>query len=137
MPVHIEPSRCLVLRPHSCGPIGATTTLARGGSLQAVQRQLGNAVPSALAEVLARAIRRQLLGDDVAAEPTLIPKPKRPIPEAEPVQPVPRKFRHLAGEHEAHPGTGRGYAAEQRQRQGQSGDSSSERTLPLVAAAAR
>jgi DNA (cytosine-5)-methyltransferase 1 len=84
------------------------------GSLQAVQRQLGNAVPSALAEVLARAIRRQLLGDDVDAAPTLIPKPKRPIPDAEPVEPVPAKFRALVGQHEAHPGTGKGYAAERR-----------------------
>lgn len=84
------------------------------GTLQAVQRQLGNAVPSALAEVLARAIRRQLLGDDVDAQPTLIPTPKRPIPEPEPRRPVPRKFRDLVGDHEAHPGTGKGYAAERR-----------------------
>jgi DNA (cytosine-5)-methyltransferase 1 len=84
------------------------------GALQAVQRQLGNAVPSALAEVLARAIRRQLLGDDVAPQPTLIPSPKRPIPKPEPVRRVPRKFRDLVGDHEAHPGTGKGYAAQRR-----------------------
>ncbi len=101
------------------------------GSLQAVQRQLGNAVPSALAEVLARAIRRQLLGDDIDAQPTLIPSPKRPIPEPEPVRAVPRKFRDLVGHHEAHPGTGKGYAAEQRQQQQTDDDLSSSR-LPLA-----
>lgn len=101
------------------------------GGLQAVQRQLGNAVPSALAEVLARAIRRQLLGDvDVPAQPTLIPSPKRPIPEPEPVRPVPRKFRRLVGAHEAHPGTGKGYAAERRS----GDDSSTEEPAALWAA---
>lgn len=85
------------------------------GNLKAVQRQLGNAVPSAVAEVLARAMRGQLLGDSaVDSRPTLVPPPKRPIPAPEPVRPVPRKFRLLIGEHTAHPGTGRGYAAERR-----------------------
>jgi len=84
------------------------------GSPQAVQRQLGNAVPAALAEVLARAIRQQLLGDDVTLQPTLIPSPKRPIPKPEPVCRVPNKFRGLVGNHEAHPGTGKGYAARRR-----------------------
>jgi len=84
------------------------------GSLQAVQRQLGNAVPSALAEVLGRAIRRQLLGSRIRAEATLIPVRRRPIPAAEPVQAVPEKYLHLVGAHEAHPGTGRGYAAKGR-----------------------
>ncbi|HUP24605.1 MAG TPA: DNA cytosine methyltransferase [Thermoanaerobaculia bacterium] len=103
------------------------------GSLQAVQRQLGNAVPSALAEVLARAIRRQLLGEeDVAAAPTLVPSPKRPIPELEPVRPVPSEFRHLVGEHEPHPGTGQGYAA-QRRNSGSRDGSSDEPVAARVA----
>ena len=102
------------------------------GSLHAVQRQLGNAVPSALAEVLARAIRRQLLGDNVAAEATLVPSPKRPIPPAEPVRPVPRKYRHLAGDHEAHPGTGRGYAASARPDSGSALEQQRERLLPVA-----
>jgi DNA (cytosine-5)-methyltransferase 1 len=84
------------------------------GALQAVQRQLGNAVPSGLAEVLARAIRRQLLRDEVAPQPTLIPSPRRPIPTPEPVLQVPRRFHDLVGNHEAHPGTGQGYAAKRR-----------------------
>ena len=84
------------------------------GNLSSVQRQLGNAVPSALGEVAARAIRRQLLGDRISGKATLIPSPRRPIPEPEPVAPVLERYLHLAGEHEAHPGTGKGYAAEER-----------------------
>lgn len=84
------------------------------GSLQAVQRQLGNAVPSALAEALGLAIRRQLLGDEVPAQPTLVPAPRRPIPDPEVVGRVPPRYHRFIGDHEAHPGTGRGYAAERR-----------------------
>jgi len=85
------------------------------GNLGAVQRQLGNAVPSALAEVLARAIRCQLLTDPVSMVSSLIPKARRPIPEPEPLAVVPRKYRHLVEDHEDHPGTGKGYAAKRRQ----------------------
>jgi len=81
------------------------------GTLAAVQRQLGNAVPSALAEALARALRRQLLGDEVALRSRLAPAPRGPVPEAEPVPEVPIQYRHLEGDHAAHPGTGMGYAA--------------------------
>ncbi|MFP3939832.1 MAG: DNA cytosine methyltransferase [Thermoanaerobaculia bacterium] len=84
------------------------------GSLSAVQRQVGNAVPSALAEVLARAIRRQLLDQDVAPQATLIPGRHLPVPAPEPVCPVPEKYHHLIGDHDAHPGTGEGYAARKR-----------------------
>jgi len=86
------------------------------GDLASVQRQLGNAVPSALAETLARAIRNQILGDRVSLEPRLVPAPRRPVPEPEPARPVPFEYRHLAGDHEAHPGTGRGYAAARRKK---------------------
>jgi DNA (cytosine-5)-methyltransferase 1 len=84
------------------------------GNLASVQRQLGNAVPSALADVLARAMRRQLLGDAVGLESQLVPQPRRPIPAPEPVLPVPDSYRNLVGEHEAHPGTGQGFAATRR-----------------------
>lgn len=85
------------------------------GDLASAQRQVGNAVPSALAEVLARAMRRQLLGHKkVSLQASLIPKPRRPIPPAAPPSPVPSKYRYLEGKHEAHPGTGKGYAASKR-----------------------
>lgn len=88
------------------------------GSLSSVQRQVGNAVPSALAEVLARAIRRQLLGQGVDSAASLALEPSLPLPEAEPVRPVHQKYHSLVGKHEAHPGTGRGYAASRRNEEG-------------------
>ncbi len=82
------------------------------GSRGSVQRQLGNAVPSLLAEVLAREIRAQLLGRGrPRGKLRLMPQRRGPIPPAEPVEDVPSEYLHLKGEHEAHPGTGKGYRA--------------------------
>lgn len=85
------------------------------GSQRVVQRQLGNAVPSALAELLARAIRRQLLGEPSFADltPTLIPTSK-PTPPQEPLAPVPKTFLALIDDHAPHPGTGKGFGAQRR-----------------------
>lgn len=77
------------------------------GSRLSIQRQLGNAVPSLLAEVLARAIKNQLLGYKAEGEPVLAVKRNRPIPPAAPVEPVPRKFLSLLGNHPDHPGEGK------------------------------
>ncbi|MEQ1715905.1 MAG: DNA cytosine methyltransferase [Hyphomicrobium sp.] len=84
------------------------------GSRNAVQKQLGNAVPSLLAEILGRAIRRQLLGYSRSQSPLLAVPLRRPIPPAERVRGVSRKFLSLVGEHAAHPGTGLGRAARER-----------------------
>jgi DNA (cytosine-5)-methyltransferase 1 len=85
------------------------------GNLSEVQRQLGNAVPSALAEVLALEIRRQFLDHAVTSDqPTLIPPRRSTVPKAEPVLAVPKKYRSLIGSHDPHPGTGLGYAAQRR-----------------------
>lgn len=81
------------------------------GDLRAVQRQLGNAVPSLLGETLAREIRGQLLGRRARGERKLLPPDRSPAPAPESVTAVPREYRHLAGNHEAHPGTGQGYRA--------------------------
>ncbi|MCU0293755.1 MAG: DNA cytosine methyltransferase [Thermoanaerobaculaceae bacterium] len=106
------------------------------GSLGAVQRQLGNAVPSALAEVLARAIRRQLLGDvEIDPRPTLIPARRQPVPRPEAVQPVPERYLHLVGEHAPHPGTGQGYAATERRATRQ--ETPTEVGVPRVAMGSR
>jgi DNA (cytosine-5)-methyltransferase 1 len=86
------------------------------GSLRSAQRQLGNAVPSALAERLALAMRQQIFGD-ASADPcslTLLPKRRTDLPGPEPVRAVPRKYLSFKGKHEAHPGTGLGYAASKR-----------------------
>lgn len=85
------------------------------GTLAEVHRQIGNAVPSALAELLALEIRRQLLDEQVPQrEPRLIPRKLPKVPSAEPTRPVPRKYRQLRGSHEPHPGTGMGYGAQRR-----------------------
>lgn len=85
------------------------------GTLSEVHHQIGNAVPSALGEILALEIRRQLLGHRLTSKsPTLVPARQPRIPKPEPIQPVPKKYRQLAGTHEPHPGTGMGYAAQRR-----------------------
>jgi DNA (cytosine-5)-methyltransferase 1 len=81
------------------------------GERGSAQKQLGNAVPSLLAEVMGRAIRLQLLGQSVAGSLELLPKRHEPVPPPETPTAVPKKYRHLKGEHEAHPGTGLGRGA--------------------------
>lgn len=79
------------------------------GTRTAVQRQVGNAVPSLFAEILAREIRIQLLGGRrTSAPPKLLPPDRSPAPAAEKTKSVPAKYRSLVAEHEAHPGTGKG-----------------------------
>lgn len=84
------------------------------GSLSDVQRQLGNAVPSLLSEVLCRRISRELLGFRVNDEPTLRPPRRENVPAAKPRRPVPETFIHMVGKHHAHPGTGKGPGARRR-----------------------
>jgi DNA (cytosine-5)-methyltransferase 1 len=89
-------------------PEDVVVTGARG----AVQRQLGNAVPSLLAEVFGRAIRTQLLGlKRNSPAPRLLPPDRGTPPPPERTSRVPRRFHVLKGDHEAHPGTGKGYRA--------------------------
>ncbi len=83
------------------------------GGRTSVQRQVGNAVPSLLAEVLGRAIRRQILRQRVDVTLKLLPPKRTPVLPAEPhAKKVPNKFRVLEGDHPAHPGPGKGYRAE-------------------------
>ncbi|UJX46297.1 DNA cytosine methyltransferase [Xanthobacter sp. YC-JY1] len=82
------------------------------GTVADAQRQLGNAVPSLLGEVLARAIASQLLG--VRVDPDRLALALRAAPPAPPperVAKVPSAYLGLRGEHDAHPGTGKGYRA--------------------------
>jgi DNA (cytosine-5)-methyltransferase 1 len=82
------------------------------GERSAVQKQVGNAVPSLLAEILGREIRTQLLKLDARSEaPTLLPPDRSPVPPPERPRAVPRRYWQLAGNHPPHPGTGRGNAA--------------------------
>lgn len=86
------------------------------GGRTSAQRQIGNAVPSLLGEVLAREIRSQLLGLRLnASEPRLLPRRVASVPPPEPVHDVPKEFLSLVGEHDPHPGTGLGAGAVARQ----------------------
>jgi DNA (cytosine-5)-methyltransferase 1 len=85
------------------------------GSYADAQRQLGNAVPSLVAEVLAREIGSQLLGRRLRGELALAVKlSTTPPPAAPKPASLPSKYLSLKGEHRAHPGTGKGYRAVQR-----------------------
>lgn len=85
--------------------------LSFAGGRTALQRQLGNAVPSLMAEVLARAIAQQFFGAGFDEAPKLSVEPKRPIPPPEPVKNVPKKYLGYAGDHADHPGEGKGRLA--------------------------
>jgi DNA (cytosine-5)-methyltransferase 1 len=80
-----------------------------------IQRMLGNAVPSLLAEVLAWEMRRQLLGSRRSRpQLKLMPPDRGRPPPPEPTARVPAKYRSLIGDHAEHPGEGLGNGARQR-----------------------
>jgi DNA (cytosine-5)-methyltransferase 1 len=85
-------------------------------SILEAQRQIGNAVPSLLAEVLAREIRRQYFQPTRKPIQLAIQRSPYPPPAAKVKASVPAKFRVLEGEHAAHPGTGLGVSARSRAR---------------------
>jgi DNA (cytosine-5)-methyltransferase 1 len=80
-----------------------------------IQKLLGNAVPSLVAEVLAREIRVQLLDSKPRDKrPKLLPPRRATVPRPEPAALVPKKYLKLQGDHAAHPGEGRGNRARAR-----------------------
>lgn len=78
------------------------------GNRRSVQRQIGNAVPPAIGELFGLEIRKQLWGEEVRKELTLIPKARPHCPPPEEPQAVPKKYLSLQGDHKSHPGTGLG-----------------------------
>lgn len=76
-----------------------------------MQRMLGNAVPSLIAEILAREVRRQLLDVPLSGGLHLLPPRRDSVPPPEPLRRLPDQYRHLIGDHPAHPGEGRGRRA--------------------------
>lgn len=76
-----------------------------------MQRMLGNAVPSLIAEVLAREIRRQLLDAPIHGELGLLRPRMAHTPPPARVAPVPSQYHDLIGDHADHPGTGKGRQA--------------------------
>lgn len=78
------------------------------GSRTEIQRQLGNAVPSLMAEILARAIGKQFFAVEYSSQPSLQVARQKCIPPPEEIGAVPRKYFDLIGTHAPHPGTGKG-----------------------------
>jgi DNA (cytosine-5)-methyltransferase 1 len=77
-----------------------------------IQKMVGNAVPSALAEVLAREIASQFFGIQKAVKPAaLVPPAQLRTPNPARRLPVAKKYLHLLGSDSAHPGTGLGRGA--------------------------
>lgn len=79
------------------------------GTRRDAQRQIGNAVPCVLGEVLGREIRRQLLEETPdAAALRFEPSRRDDCPRATRQRPVPPSYLPLRGEHAPHPGHGLG-----------------------------
>lgn len=81
------------------------------GDLRARIRMAGNATPPLLAEVIGRAIRSCLTGQNqVLGQPILAIRMANAIPQPEPLGEFPKSFGHLVGARSPHPGTGLGPA---------------------------
>jgi DNA (cytosine-5)-methyltransferase 1 len=86
------------------------------GSRRSAHRQIGNAVPAAIGELLGLELRRQLCGDRVRRSLRLLPERRSDCPPPGHIARVPRKYLKLRAEHREHPGTGLGPAARRRKR---------------------
>jgi len=73
-----------------------------------IQRQIGNAVPSLIAEMLGRALREQLLSERYEGPPVLAVERAKHTPAPAEVEPVQAEYMDLVGKHAPHPGTGKG-----------------------------
>jgi DNA (cytosine-5)-methyltransferase 1 len=80
------------------------------GEQSSIRRQLGNAVPPPLGQVLGAAIAEQL-GKQPAQLPLLIPARRDDCPAPEPTAPVPKRYLAQRGDHSDHPGPGLGPGA--------------------------
>ena len=78
------------------------------GGYKAQVRQIGNATPPLLGEVLGRLVGEQVFGMEYAEPPLLTINRLAEIPAPEKPKQVPRKYRSLEGAHAPHPGAGKG-----------------------------
>jgi DNA (cytosine-5)-methyltransferase 1 len=86
------------------------------GSQRSAHRQIGNAVPSVIGELLGLEVRRQIFGDRVRRSLRLLPERRLDCPPPETIAPVPREYLKLRAKHREHPGIGLGPAARLRER---------------------
>jgi DNA (cytosine-5)-methyltransferase 1 len=79
------------------------------GDLRSQVRQVGNATPPLLAEIIGRAVAAQLFSENYQAR-RLKHRIDRAdhVPAARARRAVPDDFLHLVGDHQAHPGAGKG-----------------------------
>lgn len=79
------------------------------GSRRSTQKQIGNAVPPAIGELLGKEIRKQFFNHKVSGTISLIRSKKNNAPQTEKVMPVPKKYYQYVDENKKpHPGTGKG-----------------------------
>jgi DNA (cytosine-5)-methyltransferase 1 len=78
------------------------------GEYRVQLRQIGNATPPLLAEVIGRALGEQLFGLEYERKPELAINRKRSVPQPSRARPVAPKYLDLEGKHASHPGSGRG-----------------------------
>jgi len=78
------------------------------GSRREQVRQIGNATPPLLAEVLGRSIARALTGREFPERPSLALTSRGPAPRPRKPAAVPESYNHLLGPKPDHPGEGRG-----------------------------
>lgn len=81
------------------------------GSYGSARKQLGNAVPSALGEVLGLRMRAEIYGCPLRDELNLIPDLRDECPEPAKPKAVPIRYLAMRDDHDPHPGTGKGPAA--------------------------
>jgi len=85
------------------------------GNTRAVYKQVGNAVPSLLAEIIGLEIKRQFFDSGAKQKPTLSPCVAARIPAPEPVREVSEThYLELVKHYNDHPGTGLGPGAQRR-----------------------
>jgi len=81
------------------------------GTYSSIRRQIGNAVPPLLGEILGNEIRRQWLDHRNVVELHFLRLRSGHYPAPAPMSLVPKKYWALAGEHKAHQGVGKGPGA--------------------------
>jgi DNA (cytosine-5)-methyltransferase 1 len=81
------------------------------GLITSARRQVGNAVPPPLGQVLGFEFRRQILGERPRRGQSLTPRHRDDLPQPELTKPVPRHYLADLGKAEEHPGPGKGPGA--------------------------